>query len=272
MGENGMDDPRSARDAAERPRIGVTLMLDAPEGGFPSPRYSMSRAYFAAIRAAGGVPVALVPGALDELPLYLAPQRGGLALDGLCLTGGGDLDPRYFGEERHGACQEPDRERDLMEVRILDLARERAIPVLAICRGFQILNAYHGGTLCQDLAALRPGAFKHDYFKGYPRDMLAHEVSIEPHSGLARIAGPDPLPVNSFHHQALGAMAPGWRATAWSADGLVEAMEPAGEETGSENARFLLAVQWHPECLIAYERHRRIFAAFLSAAARFRTR
>ncbi len=307
--EDAMGDvPRDLEDAvgdvphspavAKRPRIGLTLMLDAPEAGFPSPRYSMSRAYFAAIRAAGGVPVALVPGALEELDLYLSPQGvsrvPSLALDGLCLTGGGDLDPRYYGAERHEACQEPDRERDSMEYRILDLIARSSIPVLAICRGFQILNAFHGGTLCQDLAVLRRSAFKHDYFRGFPRDMLAHEVRIEPGSALGRIVGSDPLPVNSFHHQAVDEIAPGWRATAWSADGLIEAMEPvdrkgpaeagraADRQTGkarsgagsrpSRDEGFLLALQWHPECLTAYARHRAVFAAFVAAAQRYRER
>jgi putative glutamine amidotransferase len=302
-------------EVRQRPRIGVTLMVDASETGHPAPRYSMSRAYFTAVRAAGGIPVALVPGAVEELSLYLAPHRsnagaGGpssgascvetqpwdavagqpqaddpLAVDGLCLTGGGDLDPGRYGQTRHLACQEPDPERDEMEFRILDLIGASRLPILAICRGLQVANAYYGGGLHQDLATHCPSAFKHDYFKGFPRDMMSHDVSISAGSRLSACVGNDALAVNSFHHQAIARVAPGWKATAWASDGIIEAIEPDSALHGSSHAevgasgrhsvrtdRFFLGVQWHPECLMAYARQRAIFSAFMDAAREHRRR
>jgi len=258
-----------------RPRIGVTLMVDEPECDTHLPRYGMNRSYFTAIRSAGGVPVPLAPGAAEEMGLYfrdpgapavapgVAPP---LELDGVCLTGGGDLDPSCFGQDRHALCGQPDTERDRMELSLLDLIRPGRIPVLAICRGIQVLNVACGGTLIQDIASQRPEAAEHYYRAPNPRDHPAHEIRIAPGSRLARILGCTVLTTNSIHHQAVNVLGDGLMATAWAPDGIIEALEAADPR----DDRFLIAVQFHPEDLPGLMPIRRLFASLVAAAHEYR--
>ncbi|MBD3236858.1 MAG: hypothetical protein GF330_09150 [Candidatus Eisenbacteria bacterium] len=294
-----------------RPRIGVTMMLDRPERDTHLPRYGMNQVYFTAIRHAGGVPVPIAPGPPEEMELYVESRGGGGAgsaaagqnadvesapggfLDGLCLTGGGDPDPTLFGQEPIPSGLDIDLERDRSELRLLELARLHNLPILGICRGMQVMNVSWGGDLIQDIATQKPDALKHDHFSPTPRDALTHEIRIQEGSLLHELLGASRMRVNSIHHQAVGRLAEGWVATAWSADGLIEAMEPAREnqavgparengalEPARENgaiererdddqpasAPFLLGVQFHPEDLLAQAPMRRIFAAFIEAA------
>jgi len=284
MSESGAirgSDPSGRMRGAEiplRPRIGVTLMLDLAEQDDHLPRYGMNRTYFAAIRRAGGIPVALAPGDARETDLYIPPADAPFAaprlLDGLCLTGGGDLAPRYYGQERRPGCKDPDDERDEMELALIAAARPRGLPILALCRGIQVLNAALGGTLIQDIALERPASLDHAHHPGRARDELVHEILITPDSRLREIIGADVCAVNSLHHQAVERIASGLRVAARAADGIIEALEPpAGRAAFDEEigrGEFLLGVQFHPEDLQGHEAMRRIFAFFVRAAAAYR--
>jgi putative glutamine amidotransferase len=171
--------------------------------------------YRAALRAAGIEPV-------ED-----AASLDGLA--GLCLAGGADVDPAIYGEPRHEMTQESDPDRDRNESALLREALERDIPVLAICRGLQLLNAALGGTLRQHIEG-------HNQRKVYD----AHPVAIVPGSRVAGILGVTGYTVNSRHHQCAGKIAECLVVTAAAPDGVAEALEMPGK-------RFVLAVQWHPE-------------------------
>jgi putative glutamine amidotransferase len=156
--------------------------------------------------------------------------------EGLVLTGGPDVDPALYGESRHAETDHPDKERDAVEASLLNEALARDLPVLAICRGLQILNVCQGGTLIQHLDPPQ----RHQRTDSR-RDQPVHEVSIEPGTLLAQIAGTDTWQVNSRHHQAVRKVAGSLRVSAVDPeDGTVEALE-------HPEKRFVLAVQWHPE-------------------------
>jgi putative glutamine amidotransferase len=167
-------------------------------------------------------------------------------VDGLCLAGGADVDPALYGAVRLPVCEPPDMDRDRLESALLRDALDRDLPVLAICRGLQLLNAVLGGTLEQHIEG-------HNHRK--LRD--AHEIRIAPGSRLERILGTPAYVVNSRHHQCAGKVAPGLLLAATAPDGVVEALEVPGK-------RFALAVQWHPEARMDGE-DARIFHAFKEA-------
>lgn len=182
--------------------------------------------YRDALLAAGVNPVlheALPPLSLD-------------GFDGLVLTGGSDVDPALYGEIKRPETDQPDPERDALEAALLKEALHLDLPVLAICRGLQMLNVFEGGTLIQHLRPLE----RHQRTDG-PRDRPAHEVAIEPGTLLAQIAGASIWQVNSRHHQAVARVGGNLRISAIDPeDGTVEALEYPGK-------RFVLSVQWHPE-------------------------
>lgn len=240
-----------AMGAAKRPFIGVTagtLQGDGP------PAFGMSAAYVAALEAAGAVTVLLPPQEPGLAPQTLA------RLDGLLLAGGGDLDPSLYGEEPLPGLGRLDPPRDAWEMALCRGALAYGLPLLAICRGIQVLNVAAGGSLYQDIPSQLPGSWKHS--QDAPRWHPTHEVQVTPGSRLAALVGEGPCRVNTFHHQAVKAVAPGFRPVAVARDGVVEALEGPGDG-------FCLGVQWHPEGMAARdERTRRLFAGFV-AAARF---
>jgi putative glutamine amidotransferase len=211
-------------------------------------------AYLQAVLNAGGAPV-LLPAGLPEEALSGLLSR----LDGLLLTGGGDIDPARFSGALHSRVYGIDPERDETEIRLVQLAAETGKPFLGICRGIQAINVALGGSLYTHIADQLPGALKHDQTSDIPRDFLAHRVSITPGSRLAAILGGVDVAVNSLHHQGAQRVAPGLTAVALSPDGLVEAVELPGHPFG-------LGVQWHPECLQAYPPQRSLFQALVRAA------
>ena len=254
--------------AVERPRIGLTLMTDRAVHDTHVPRYGMNQTYFAAIREAGGVPVPLVPGDPEEMRLYFSAGRNAaeFALDGVCLAGGGDMHPSYYGQETRPGCETPDPERDAMEAEVLGLVRETELPIFAVCRGIQVLNAAWGGTLIQDIPRERPEAERHSFSTTHPRNHLAHEIRVTRGSRLHAILQSETCRVNSLHHQAIDRVAPGFTVTALAPDGIIEAIEP------SAGARFVLGVQFHPEDLQEHDAMRRLFAAFVTASQAYRAR
>jgi len=212
-------------------------------------RVTLNTSYVRALDSAGLAPLAV--------PTMLAPERAvgalqGSGVRGLVLTGGEDVEPARYGATPHPKLEEPDPARDAAELALIAAARERRLPILAICRGIQILNVALGGTLYQDLASERPGPIAHT------GDDVRHTVRIEPGSLLERTLGVGSATVNSRHHQAIRDLAPGLRAVAWAEDGLIEAVEPADAA-----APWTLAVQWHPEDL----NERALFDGFARAVA-----
>jgi putative glutamine amidotransferase len=160
------------------------------------------------------------------------------AVDGLVLTGGEDVDPSLYGQSPHERLGPVNRLRDDTEIALVHAAREAQKPVLAICRGPQLLNVALGGTLIQDIPSCVPGALIHDGDEG--RNARTHEIEIEPDSRIAAAVGATRIAVNSLHHQSILEPAPGLRVTARAADGIIEGVE-------SETDWWAIAVQWHPE-------------------------
>ena len=163
-------------------------------------------------------------------------------MDGLLLTGGADINPLFLGEEPVKELHSINPRRDRQELLLAKLAADRQIPILGICRGIQVMNAAFGGSLYQDIHVQMEGKrIKHDQDLG--RGYASHTVRIEKDSLLYKLFETEVLPVNSFHHQAVKEVAPGFRVTARSSDGVIEAME-------STECKSMMGVQWHPECFI----------------------
>ena len=185
-------------------------------------------AYVSAVEHAGG------------RPLLVPPSEHGVAetldaLDGLILSGGPDLDPALYGAEPHPATDGPRPERDHAELALLGGALERDLPVLAICRGLEVLNVARGGDLVQHL----PDVVGDERHRHTPGAFADHDVALEPGSRIQRLLG-DRAPVKSHHHQGVGRVGAGLTAAAWADDGTVEALEDASR-------RFAVGVLWHPE-------------------------
>lgn len=213
------------------PRIGVTG-INRPVSG--TDRTGVNAAYVRAAVRAGGVPLILSP------LLENAPTKDILeVLDGLVLTGGEDVDPAYYGQDRHARLGNVDRMRDAFELALFRDAQAHRLPVLAICRGIQLVNVALGGSLWQDLPSERPEALDHN--PPTNRDVRTHPVEIVTGSRLAQALGATRCDVNSFHHQSIRDLAPGLLVTGRAPDGEIEGVESAGEDP------WLLAVQWHPE-------------------------
>jgi len=239
-----------------RPFIGITMRHE-----LETERFYLARHYGEAVAAAGGVPVhiTLIPDA--ELIKSLVER-----LDGVLLPGSAsDVDPLRYGREPHAKLGPVHPLKDETDLLVLKEAEERRLPLLAICFGMQVWNVYRGGSLIQDIHSQVPEAHKHE--QGAPRERPSHHVRIRPESLLAGLAGEELALVNSHHHQALEQLGEGLQASAWSSDGLVEAVEDVRE------GRWALGVQWHPE--IGWERDElstNIFRAFLQAASSARVR
>lgn len=224
-------DSRTA-DGNDRPKIGITVQ---PRRGL---EYYVP--YRRAVMAAGAEPVDLVPGT-KALP----------DLDGLLLPGGWDVDPSFYGERRDEKLGETDLELDETELSMFHQARERAIPVLGICRGQQVINVAMGGSLVQHLEG-------HEV-RALGRSHLAHTIEVDPTSELGRAAGEHKVRVNSLHHQAIKKLAEGLQQTARGEDGTVEGVE--------SDDGLIVAVQCHPEELTTdLPWARKLFERFVARA------
>ncbi|MGG1519367.1 gamma-glutamyl-gamma-aminobutyrate hydrolase family protein [Paenibacillus oryzisoli] len=231
-----------------KPVIAVTSVYD-------NGNTFLHKDYSASVRLAGGVPL-IVPYVAESELLDTICEIA----DGLLLSGGEDIDPNLYGEEPLPGLGTLTPERDRVEVLLTERFLAADKPIFAICRGMQLLNAVCGGTLLQDIASQRPNALQHRQLA--PRDHLSHRVAVEAGSLLEQAAGSAQLRVNSFHHQAVKQVAPGFRVNAAAADGIVEGME-------SITHRFVLGVQWHPENLTGGdEAASRLFSAFIAACER----
>ena len=217
----------------------------------------IGRKYVDAIETAGGIPL-MVPHNLGGDSLRVLFDR----LDGLLLSGGGDIDPAIYGEEPHPDVDGISADRDRVELALARWAVDQHKPLLAICRGVQVLNVALGGTLVQDIPSQVADALPHRFDeKTTPRGYLAHSVSIEPDSLLRAVIHSTAASVNSWHHQSLKQVADPLRVVAESPDGIIEAVEVPGQ-------RFVLGVQWHPEWLFETQPEMlRLFTALIEAAS-----
>ena len=246
-----------------RPLIGLTTSeIRRTEPGEQIPHADAGReeivlgaGYIRALAAAGAAPVVIPPIDPETVPSYLA----GLA--GVCLSGGPDVDPDSYGAERHPKVGPTQPAVDRFELAVVREAERLGMPLLAICRGAQVLNVAHGGDLIQDLADEVSSTVRHR--RDDPGDPVVwHEVDIEPDSLLAKAVGSERIDVNSFHHQAPRRVGDGLRVVAVAEDGVVEALEVPG-------AAFELGVQWHPEGIADRPEQAALFAAFVDAAGRY---
>lgn len=203
---------------------------------------------------------------LDSVGLaaLVIPVRGSPAgsadltdrVDGLLLTGGGDVAPARYAAELRPQTTGVDARRDAAEIEMVRVACQRGLPVLAVCRGIQLLNVALGGTLVQDLPTADPPCAGHMALHSW--NGTAHPVRLEPGTLLHRLLGPE-IPVNSLHHQAVDTVAPGLRVCARAPDGVIEAVEHRGE-------RFVVGLQWHPEMLGPGHVSSAVFREFAAAA------
>jgi gamma-glutamyl-gamma-aminobutyrate hydrolase PuuD len=234
--------------SAARPVVGVTAYVEQARWGVWDQRAVLiPYAYVRMLEAAGARPL-VVPPSTEGVEETLD------ALDGLLLTGGPDLDPGLYGADAHMATDDPRRERDAGELALLTAALERDQPVLAVCRGSQILNVARGGDLVQHL----PETLGHDRHKHEPGTFSQHGVEVKQGTRLAEVVG-GRTPVKSHHHQGFGRVGEGLVESAWADDGTLEAIE-------EPTRRFAIGVLWHPEA----GEDAALFEALVAEAARYR--
>lgn len=229
--------------SGNRPRIGITMRLE-----LETDRFYLARYYSEAVEAAGGTPVhiSLIPN-----PDYIASVMDDL--DGVLLPGSdSDIDPLRYGSEPHPNLGSVHPVKDETDLLVLDEIEKRGLPLFAICFGLQALNVSRGGTLIQDIPSQLPRAIKHQ--QGAPRDRPSHAITLDKASLLSSLAASAQVLVNSHHHQAVEKVGRDLVATAWTSDGLIEAVED------SRPGRFSLGVQWHPE--LGWQRDRLSQALF----------
>jgi putative glutamine amidotransferase len=230
-----------------RPLIGITVGPDAGRPGF----FQLREDYLRSVEQAGGLPVVLAPGEAADAAELLD------GIDGLLLSGGADVDPALFGEQPHQKLGRVTRARDDFELALTREALAQDVPLLAICRGQQVLNVAAGGTLVQDIPSQLAGSIDHD--PDTPRSAVAHTVRVADGTRLHAILGEPRVEVNSFHHQSVKDLGRGLIATAWSEpDSVVEGIE-------SPKHRFVVGVQWHPEGFWRERRFQALFAAHAEA-------
>jgi putative glutamine amidotransferase len=249
-----------ARPMRGRPLIAVTTsevregraVTPTRHGEPPQLEMALGMKYLHAIELAGGIPVVLPPLHADCLDELLD------RVDGVCLSGGPDLDPESYGARRHSRTGPIETQLDVFELALARAADERGMPILAVCRGMQLLNVARGGTLHQHLPDIVGERIVHRQTEAGER--ATHWVSIAGASRLAEILDRRRTKVNSFHHQAVATLGAGLIVTSHASDGTVESVEAVDRE-------FVVGVQWHAECLIDRFGQAALFSAFVHAAS-----
>jgi putative glutamine amidotransferase len=245
-----------------RPLIAVTTsevragkpVSVTPHGEPPQDEMALGLRYLHAIESAGGIPVVVPP---------LRPQAAEMLLErvaGVCLSGGPDLDPVAYGSQRHERTGPTWEQLDEFELAFARAADARRLPILAVCRGLQVLNVARGGTLHQHLPDVVGERINHRQHQ--PGQDSTHWVTLSEQSHLREILGSRRTKVNSFHHQAVDTLGERLLATGRASDGTVEGFEALDRE-------FVIAVQWHAECLVERPDQAALFGAFVDAARRF---
>jgi putative glutamine amidotransferase len=235
------------------PLVGLPT-LAIPPGPKP-PRFGINQSYVRALTAAGCAPV-LIPLLDDDERLRAIYER----LDGIVFPGGADVAPQEYGEEPISNLNVVEAPRDRTELTLARWAVADDLPTLGICRGQQVLNVALGGTLWQDLRHQGVTKVDHSDADGRARSAFIHRVRLDPDSRLAQLIDETDIEVNSLHHQAVKTVAPPLKITGTSEDGVIESLE-------SDDRRFLIAVQWHPEEIDDLPWVRRLFAGFARAAS-----
>lgn len=239
------------------PIIAIPCRHDNSANYFKREINSQNNTYIQAVVDAGGAPF-LIPMEVSKPQLQALYQL----VDGVLLTGGGDIDPTRYNQPIDDLTKGIQIERDRVEFMLADWAIADGKPLLGICRGFQVLAVAAGGELYQDIETMIPTAGRHDYLPikgGFSRDYLSHGVTLDANSRLAKIVQSEKLMVNSLHHQGLKNIPAPYQITGHADDGLPEVID-------SPNHPFFVGVQWHPEELVGKdEASRRIFSAFVDA-------
>ncbi len=246
--------------AARRPLpvIGINCSSNWPKTEVLNParalQNSLPFAYVRAVELAGGLPMLLPLVGKRQLIAQLVDE-----IDGLLLSGGVDVDPHHFGQSPHPKLGRQDVDKDRFESVLIPLAlKKKRLPILGICRGIQALNVFCGGTLHQDVSLAGDSVLKHQ--QETDQSVPTHTLLIEPGTRLHRIFGKRRLRANSYHHQVVDKVAPGWVVSARTEDGLIEGIEKPGK-------RFLVGFQPHPELLVEdYPEFRKLFRALVDAA------
>ena len=212
----------------------------------------MNKDYVDAVIKAGGVPL-IIPFNTDKEVIISQAQ----VIDGLIISGGHDVSPYNYGQEPSPLLGETFPERDAYEMLLLEEAKKRNLPILGICRGFQIINVAGGGTLYQDLSLIPGNVLKHNQVS--KPTLKTHKIQIEENSIISEIFGKETM-VNSFHHQALDKVADDFKVVARASDGIVEAIQ-------HKTYKFLVGVQWHPEMLaVECDEARELFKRLIEEA------
>ena len=234
------------------PLIGITAGHSKNKHDLP--QIHLLRTYVDATIKAGGVPV-IIPPELDEKGWKLIYEK----LDGVIFSGGADMDPKLFGGGPHPTVYGTDGQRDTLEISMIRQTVEDKKPFFAICRGFQVLNVALGGPLYTHISDQLENSLQHDTPREETRDSLAHEIRVEEGTQIAEILGSPILKVNSWHHQGVKDVPESLKITAYSPDGLVEAMEIPSHP-------FSIAVQWHPEWMPEDKAMQNLFTSFIEAS------
>jgi putative glutamine amidotransferase len=226
----------------DRPLIGISaseirqarMIRQIQEGEPPGKEIALGLSYVRAVTDAGGLGIVLPPSDLNLVSGLL--ER----IDGLCLSGGPDVDPSIYGAQPHSSLGPTDSDLDRFEIELARGAVERDLPLLAICRGMQVLNVSRGGTLIQHLPDHSSSSL--DHRQEMPGDRPGHRVELDPSSRMAASLDQSALEVNTFHHQGVDSLGRDLEPAGWAGDGLVEAIEVPGR-------RFAFGVQWHAELM-----------------------
>jgi putative glutamine amidotransferase len=232
----------------KRPVIGLTT-----DSNDTDDRYLSTMTYAAAIERAGGLPL-LLPYAVDHL---LVPQYVDL-LDGICFSGGNDMNPVRYGEEWHPKVAKMDPRREAFEFALLAEVEKRRTPALGVCFGSQLMNVHRGGSLIQFLPEQKPDAMEHRYLK--EKGLTRHDVKLDTNSALGRAIGKSNVSVNTYHKQAVNKIGRGLKIIATAPDGVIEAFE-------DPSFPLFAAVQWHPERLIDEPEHLAPFKLLVAKAS-----
>jgi putative glutamine amidotransferase len=246
-------------EVARRPLIAVTTselregagVRLTPQGEPSQLEMALGMKYLRAIELAGGIPVVIPPLQPDAIDALLDQVAG------LCLSGGPDLDPQAYGAGRHALLGPTWSDLDAFELAVARAADARGLPILAICRGLQVLNVARGGTLHQHLPEIVGDGITHRQTE--PGRQTTHGVTVDAGSRLGLVLGRTETEVNSFHHQSVDRLGEDLVVSARASDGTVEGLE--GVDHG-----FVLGVQWHAECLVEQPEHAALFSAFIEAA------
>lgn len=259
-------DPVSVGVVSDPVLVGITTAelcspahpVSTPESEPPQRKLMLGMDYANAVSGAGGIPIVIPPGSLPDEALLSR-------IDALVVSGGPDIDPALYGEGPHAHLGPIEPDADPRELELVQAADEREMPILAICRGMQLVNVARGGRLWQDIPTEQPSEIIHRQMD--PGSAMTHVVEIDGDSLLAELtygetgSASHKLPVNSFHHQAVRDLGRDLRITAHAEDGIVEAIEATDHP-------FLVGVQWHVESLVHDPRHAALFSGLVRAARR----